>query len=395
MRIGLLTYFWEDNPGQFFQAFATVLALRKVFPEAQVEIPDVRHWAQPWRVISLRDTLTRPWRNIAQHRRGVLYNEARRRDLPICGPTVVTHDPAEAVDEIGKRNYDLLVVGSDTTLFLLGSERVRENLPPLYWLAGLRDVPRVMMAACSHNVRYETLTAIQREVMSRALKAFSFCAVRDPLTLKLLETLGPAEGVPLRVVPDPTFAYEIDSSSARALWARKKFRKARPVCGFHIPWTTPFAARLVERLRRQFDLVQLGGNFPGCRCLQGLGPFEWSGIFSLFDLYVTTGFHASVFCLKQGVPVFTVEGNPARFDPHSGKSKAYFLHEEFGTLDRHYFNPYGPGVTAEGVFEKILANWQSFDSPAAVEHARQLGQRYLDTARDMRRTVAGLIGLGS
>ncbi|MCX5676251.1 MAG: hypothetical protein NTX87_14695, partial [Planctomycetota bacterium] len=67
MRIGLLTYFWEDNPGQFFQALATVEVLRKVFPEAQVEIPDVRHWAQPWRVISLRDTLTRPWRNIAQH----------------------------------------------------------------------------------------------------------------------------------------------------------------------------------------------------------------------------------------------------------------------------------------------------------------------------------------
>ena len=395
MRIGLLTYFWEDNPGQFFQALATVEVLRKVFPEAQVEIPDVRHWAQPWRVISLRDTLTRPCRNIAQHRRGVLYNDARRRYLPICGRTVVTNDPAEAVDEIGKRNYDLLVVGSDTTLFLLGPERVRENLPPLYWLAGLPAVPRAMLASCSHNVRYEALTAVQREVMGRALKAFSFCAVRDPLTLKLLETLGPAEGVPLRLVPDPTFAYEVDPSPAQALWARRKFRKKRAVCGFNIPWGTPFAVQLVRLLEREFDIVELRGYHSGYKALMELGPFEWCGIFSQPDLCVTSSFHESIFCLKQGAPVFTVEGNPARFDPHSGKSKAYFLHEEFGTLDRNYFNPYGPGVTAEGVFEKILANRQSFDSQAAVEHARQLGQRYLDTARDMRRTVAGLIGLGS
>ena len=38
MRIGILTYFWEDNPGQYFQALATQQILEQAFRGHRVEL---------------------------------------------------------------------------------------------------------------------------------------------------------------------------------------------------------------------------------------------------------------------------------------------------------------------------------------------------------------------
>ena len=393
MRIGLLTYFWEDNPGEFFQALATLQALRRVFPEAEVEMPDVRHWDQTGSGLSRRYWLTCPWRNLSLRQRRRRYTEARNCDLSITGPKVVTHDPVVAVREIETRAYDLLVVGSDTTLYLWGDERVQEDLPPLYWLADLPKTPRVMLSSCSHNSRYEKLNPTQREIMTRALKAFSFLAVRDPLTARLLESLGPPNGVPVRISPDPTFSYTVDPAPAQAAMARRRLGRKKPVCGLTVPYFTPFTKELARLLRGYFEITDLTGHYKGCTPVLEIGPYEWSGIFSQFDLHVTTSFHESIFCLKQGTPVFTVEAVPFRFDTQSGKSKAYFLHEEFGLLDRHYFNPHVNQQTPEEVCRRILERWESFDSQAAVKHAQELGQRYMDIVMQMRRTVAGPLGL--
>jgi len=393
MRIGLLTYFWEDNPGQYFQCLASVNALRQIFPEAGIEIPDVRHWTQPARATSRRDMLLRPWRNAARRRRRRKYDKARER-FPVAGPTLVSTDPAETIREIESRKYDLLVVGSDAVLFLVGARRVRDNLPPLYWLVDLPNVPRAMLGPSAHTLRYEKLNAAQREAMSRGVKGFSFLAVRDPLTRNLLETLGPPEGVPVRVVPDPTLSYTIDPSPAQAYWADKRIPRDKPICGIDLPWESSFKQRLVQLLRRDFHLVELGGHYRECHPLLDLGPFEWSGIFSHFDLHVTTGFHDSIFCLKQGTPVFAVEGSLARYDPKSGNSKIRFLYEDFGILEGHYCNPDRDALTPEEFCRRIAEGWQRFDRQAARDHASELGRRYLNTGMEMRRTIGASLGLG-
>ncbi len=391
MRIGLLTYFWEDVPGQFFQALATVRALVSAFPEARVEMPDIRLW-HPRLAVSRRDMLLRPWRNLARLRQRAAYNKARRECLPIRGPRMTSADPAEAGAEIVRRGYDLLVVGSDVVLFPWGGERLREGLTPVYWLADVPEVPRVMLASSSHTARYENLTREQRDTMARGLASFSFLAVRDPLTLNLLQALGTAK-VPVRLVPDPTFAYEIDPLPAEELWARLRHRPGRPVCGLRLSPRDPFVRRLVQLLLRDFDVMLLGAAHPGCTGLLNLSPWEWSGIFRHFDLHVTMSMHETLFCLKQGVPVYTVERDPNRFDRHSGKSKCYFLHEEFGLLDRHYFNPYRGEITPADVHSRIMDTWQSFDRQHAIGHAAALGKRYMKTTQEMRRAVAGLLGL--
>lgn len=393
-RIGLLTFFWEDNPGQFFQALATVQMLREVWPGAEVDIPDVRHWELPARWWSWRDILLRPWRNRLRRMKREKYDLARAQHLPIRGPKMITDDPTAAAIEIRRRGYDLVVVGSDATLYPVGEGRVRANLPSMYWCAGMGAVKRAMLAACSHNLRYESLDEAQRRIMSKAVKGFSFLSVRDPLTAELLVALGPQSRVPVQVVCDPTFSYEVDIGPAEAFWASRALGWRRPVCGLNLPWRTPFFEALVEYLRRDFDLVDFATNQPGSKSLLGMGPFEWSGIFSKLDLHVTTGFHDSVFCLKQGMPVFTVEGGPWRVDTKTMTSKSYYVHEEFGTLETNYFNPCVEGVTAEGVYAQIKETWGRFDGDRARGKARELGERYRQSVLAMREMMVAELGGG-
>jgi len=386
-RIGLLTFFWEDNPGQFFQALATIQMLSEVWPDAEIELPDVRHWDQPARWWSWRDILLRPWRNRLRRTKRRKYDRARAENLPIRGPKMITDDPKTAATEIRKRGYDLVVVGSDATLYPVGKGRVHGNQPSMYWCVEMGAAKRATLSACSHNLRYECLDEVQQKILSEAVKGFSFLSVRDPLTAQLLKALGPKKGVPVQVVCDPTFSYEVDVGPAEAFWAKYGFRKQRPICGLHLPWRTPFLKSLVEYLRRDFDLVDFAMNQPGAKSLLGMGPFEWSGIFSKLDMHITTGFHDSIFCLKQGVPVFTIEGGPWRIDTKTMTSKSYYVHEEFGTLETNYFNPCLEGVTAERVYAHIKEIWQQFDGERARKKVQELGNRYRRSVLEMREVV--------
>lgn len=390
MRIGLLTYYWENNSGQYFQALATVEALRTVFPGATVEIPDVRHWDTHYRA-SIKDRFLRPNRYAQHVLRLKRYDEARKL-LPIAGPTVSTPDPAAAVAEIARRGYDLLVVGADTTLFTWGDNRFTDNLPPLYWLHGLDDgTPRAMMSACSHTDRYDRLNETQRRIMREALQRFSFITVRDPFTKDLLDRLGPPEGVDVRVLCDPTLSYRIDPAPATAVWYKTQRKGDKPICGLRLPYRSPFTEELARRLVAQYEVFDLSGGYRGATPLVGLGPLEWSGIFGKFDLFVTTSFHETIFALKQGTAVYTIEGAPYRFDVETGKSKVVFLHEAFGTLGRQFFNPYLDPVPAQQVFEHIRDTWQSFDGQSAIDTGAELGEQYMQAMRQMREVVLPLV----
>ena len=390
MRIGLITLYSDDNPGEFFQALASAQALRAAFPEAQIELPDIQHWHHKITGASRRDAILNPARNRVRIARHTAYEQARAMLLPIVGPPVVTPDPSEACREIARRHYDLLVVGSDATLYLWGTQKVKDNLPPLHYLADVPDVPRACLSSCSHTVRFDQLSDVQRQIMTRAIKKFRFLAVRDELTKELMETLGPAEGVSVRVSPDPTLSYEIDLEPGKAACEAAGIRKRKPVCGLNLPAKSPLAAELVGLLRRQFDVVQISTNHRGCKDLL-LGPMEWCGAFSNFDLHVTTGFHDTIFCLKQGTPVFTLEGDPSRFDSKTGRSKCYSVHEMVGTLDHCHINPFLMKCSAEDVYQQICENWQNFDRDRAIRRTRELGQQYLNTVADMRQTCLPLL----
>ena len=381
MRIGLLTYYWEDNPGQFFQGLSTVNALRRACPADQVEIPDIRPWDQRKRCISLRDMCYRPWRNLHRKRKRRRYGRARQ-DVPIVGPKVVVAHPAKATQELASRKYDLLVVGSDTTLHLWGDGRYTDNLPPMYWLGDLPDTPRVTLASCSHTDRYEDLSPTQARIMSAAVKKFSFLGVRDELTAELLSKLGPAEGVEPRVIPDPTFSYEVDPEPARLLLNRRRLGRKRPLCGLHLAWPSPVKRQLAALLSQHYEVLDLGGQYSGCTALVSSGPYEWSGLFSHLALHVTTSYHETIFALKQGTPVFTVEGAEHRFDPVSKSSKIVSLWRKLGRLDSNYLNPHLDDVTGDEAFARVEAMVKSYDPAQAARQASEFGAQFAQAVDD-------------
>lgn len=391
MRIALLTFFIEDNPGQFFQALASLNALKSLFPNDDIEIANVLHWGQSSDPRSRRDYI-RPWRNKARIERRHKYDKARKEYFPICGPQYITPDPSLAGDYLCDRAYDLLVVGSDAVLYFCGSGRIVDEMPSLYWLAGVENTPRVMLSSCSHTTKYEELNDKQKEILQKATRKFQFIAVRDQLSLDLIQASNPAENIPLYISPDPTFSYAIDPTPAATYWEQKKIKTDKPVCGFRMPWKTPFRSEIIKLLQKEFTVVDLSGLTRNSVPLLDMGPFEWSGIFSMFDLHVTTSFHETIFCMKQGVPVYTIEGLPMRYDPVSGKSKSYYVHEEIGTLEKHYFNPYIDNKTALDVCATIKNTWREYDRENAINTSKKLGNEYLRIAQEMKNTMSSYLG---
>ena len=146
MKIGLLTYFWENNIGQFWQALTTLRALRGCFPDASVELVNVRHSGRIRGNFIARAALMKPWLLPASYRALKGFRIGREQHFRYSPDECLTHDYDEAMRFIERQRYDLLIVGADVVLSPLPETRVRGRLP-LYWLSPNLPCPKALLAS--------------------------------------------------------------------------------------------------------------------------------------------------------------------------------------------------------------------------------------------------------
>jgi polysaccharide pyruvyl transferase WcaK-like protein len=60
-----------------------------------------------------------------------------------------------------------------------------------------------------------------------------------------------------------------------------------------------------------------------------MSPFEWAAVFSRLSLVITERFHDTIFSLRHGVPVLTLDWDPARYRA-DGQSKTWCLLQQYG-----------------------------------------------------------------
>lgn len=369
MKIGLLTYYWTDNPGQFFQALATQQALQRKFPSAHVEIVNFRHWNTPWRP-SMRWKKFVP--SILKHQ---AYEKARRR-FNLSPGLLVSKDRREVLEYVARQGYDALVVGSDVVLKLL--PKVTGEQLPAYWLGRELTMKKFMLASSADTTRAEDLTEAQRKAMRECLDGFSLLAVRDRMTWNLLTDLGVDENDPrLMRVSDPTFTYPVSSLQTHRPHALNK-DDGKPVCGIHLP-RNKFTEELVSLLKVRYRIVAIGGMpWPGLPWWGG-GPDEWVNLFSHLDLVITVSFHESIFAVKHAVPVLAVDAEEYRIDLKSGLSKTFCLMQEIGLEERH-ISPHN-GMSAKSAYDRALGSTDSFSNRSmrdTIEHCAQTYSAALD-----------------
>ena len=376
MKIGLLTYFWENNAGQHWQAASTCNLLKNRFPDFEIEMVDVRHWKYPFEGRLPRKDFLKPWRIIRRKRAFASYESAKDRAFSTSVKSLVTNDYRKASEFVDSLGYDALITGADVILKPLDEARVSGQVP-VYWLSPEIKARKAMLGSSADITKIEDLSEDVASKMKRSLSGFEFLAVRDRMTIKLLSDLG-CESSLLRSIPDPTFT--LAPASEWIDEAEKLFPKRRPgrkLAAVHLP-NTPEAATIVETLRKKgFDVVSTIQDLGGTRWCGALTPTGWAGMSAVVDIVVTVSFHESIFALKQGRPVLAADVNRNRVDKASGLSKIRCLMEEFKLEESNLVNVFSSENLVKIVEGKIESALR-MPSENTMAKCEQFKRRYFE-----------------
>lgn len=347
MKIGLLTYFWENNYGQYWQAVATLVALRKRFPQARVELVNVRHWGHIRNNLISKRSLKRPWTIPASYRALRGYRDGRNSHFEFSLDECLTTDYGEAMRFIEAQAYDLVVVGADVVLKPLSVSRVAAGVP-LYWVSPEVSAPKALLASSADITGLQDLSPEQVDLMRASLGSMAFIGVRDSMSANLCEALGSAE-VPVQRVPDPTFSLDVDESwltAAKNEIPHRRTGKKRAIVHFT---NTAGVERITATLQRAgFEVLSVGAELPHVDRVITLSPEAWAGMSTQADVIVTMSFHESIYTTKHGCPVIAIDTQPNRYCLDTGMSKTSCLMHDLGLASTHHLN-----LMAEN-FEKKL-----------------------------------------
>ena len=374
-RIGILTLLRHRNPGTYFQALGTYQALREAFADSTIEFIDVMPRSIP--TVGRRDL--RQMVGSFQYTRFVWSYRKAWTSLPHSRERIITNEPQAAAQFVQDLNYDVVVLGSDVVLKIVGDECARK-VPPIFWLPPLRRTLKVMLASSCDNTRLSDIAPQLRLLLSASACSFTSCYVRDDVTRQLLIDLGVDTGR-LSLVPDPAFALDVPAgvvAQSRETFTQRVGSIQRPVLGVNLgEEQADWKDDLVGKLKADgYHLVALR-QYPGVQYLGRISPWEWAGIFPCFDQVLTYSFHETVFCLKQGVPVVNIAATKRIIELESGWSKGRYLLQQFGLNEACCLDAYGKNqATTQYMREVVLRVRDRFDCEAARDRAAELGHIY-------------------
>ncbi|WP_276962583.1 polysaccharide pyruvyl transferase family protein [Bacteroides graminisolvens] len=371
MKIGILTYYHDMNCGTTLQAFATLEAVRRVFPEAEVEII-------PFRSFKLRRL---PYKSEASL--GSILRDARRiwgymqfaKKFQKITEDYVTPEPQQGIEYIKSRSYDRIYVGADTLLEL---DRLPQGYDGLsaYWLSPDIPAKKYLLAASAKNVNYEDLTPKQKKQMQACVNSYSGMMVRDTATYELLSHFADAEKI--QMVPDPTFTLQIDYSYAEQYVKKRGIDFSNVIC-FHPLKGETWCAEVADKLRvKGYKVACFRPAKWADYDLNDMSPLEQLGIYHHFKCMVTHRFHDSVFCLKNGEPVVTYPAS-ITYKAKKGGSKYSALYDLFGLTNICYVEKVNE-LSPDKLIDKILSVVEHFEKHRNEINAgcKALGEEYID-----------------
>lgn len=369
-KIGILTYFWSDNPGTFLQAYSTVQSVQQRFPDSRVDLVNVRHRKAGFH-ISKRDI--NPYWMLKDYRRYAGYRRAQRQHMAISSEQLVTTDYGLAGEFLKRQGYDLIIVGADTCLEPLAAHYQTGQIP-IYWLPPGLDCRKVMFSSSVNAASYDGLDERMRDRMRASIEKFDLVGVRDDATWNLMNALGLQGSAKLEITPDPTLVFEIDYAPIEALARGEGYDLSRPAIGL-LNATARIGSRIADFYRAKgFQVVSLScDSFADWRPW-AIDPFEWAGAFRSFSVTVTESFHAAIFSLKNLRPVVVLELETAR-RTREGLSKRLSLLMQFG-MDANHLD-----IRQSKDFDKVISTAEAaratFDPQAVRRHLDRLRDAYL------------------
>ena len=337
MKILIITYSREVNPGTFLQAYGVQYVFRQLSPDAQIDL--IKHQRMYSIAAEKKQAGGRKESKVSFLKakvraipRRLKYEWAYRTKFHLTEREFNFFDYDDADFTVFAENYDLVVVGSDTILINLE----KNGHYGLMWLRGI-DTQKILFAASAAPANF-LLNAQQRKELLESFSTFKLLGVRDRVTLRLLrDEIGLDDKVYTQY--DPTYLIP-ETEFSLPSWTRRKLeriRKKKKIALVNFSVTgCPFKQAMTEFLKSQgyYTISTLYNEYADCN-LMSLSPFGWAAMFRYVDLTVTERFHDSVFTLRNGKPVVAIDWSKNRFSK-DGFSKTQNLLSLYG-LDCNHF----------------------------------------------------------
>ena len=381
MKIGVLTYYGDLNCGTNLQAYATLSAVRQVYPYAQVEIIPFHGFRQYNHPYFSNCTFTSIIRDI---KRMYKYSNYFKKQLGIKKDKTILAIP-DALSYIANRNYDAIYVGADTLLELNRIPKDHQGLSA-YWLSPQIQAHKVLLAASSKNVEEHNLTPQQREEMAAAVQSYTAIGVRDTATQTLLSNFVKPEQISL--IPDPTFSLPIDYSHVEKYLKRRKINLSDKCICIHCYKTDTWASEVAQELKKEGYLIASLRPMPWADVvLNDMSPLEQAGIFRSFKLIITHRFHEGIYAIKNGTPPLLYVNSNTNLKTSSGNSKYQSLME---TFDLYPSNVIDRGeITAQSILKQIPLALKEFnEKKSAIEDkVVELKGKYIDFLQESKKII--------
>lgn len=324
MKILIITFTSGNNPGTFMQGYGVQTAMKKMFPKAQIDFlkfPDFKA------NFVVRDKKAKLWQTIRQKAtsayRLVKYNNLRKQVMNFTPTIDLFHYTKD--DEIFIRQYDLVVVGSDT---ILEEAYSKEGRVGLNWMP--LDVKKIYFAASASPAKFEP----KDDLKEIACEAF-FIGLRDNLTVDFfVNKIGISKE---RIIkhPDPSYFLDIKNFKLTQKHA-SKLKAGKKYALYNFNSNFPLRKELADAIRSVgYAVVSTAYNPYADICFDTMDAFEWAGVFPLIDVVVTERFHDSVFGLRNCKPVIAVDWESDRF-AKDGDSKTLRILEDYGLKHLHF-----------------------------------------------------------
>lgn len=297
MKIGILTHHTVVNFGAFWQAFALQEAVKRLYPEAKVEIInyiDLKHFSinlAGWFLSPGNSRKISEWSNTYALPFTLKRFRKKYMDLsPLCF----------SVNAINKLNYDSIIIGSDE----VWNYDDWKTANSIKFGLGLTCKNIISYAPSAANTNIEHIP----EEIKNGLKKFSHISARDEKTAILAEQ---ATGKKVTRVLDPTFLGEIKTEKNPFL----------PECDyilFYYCQNLPDKVlNQIKEYAKKYGLKILGAGentYEYEQCTVNMTPFQWAEMFRHAKFVFTGTFHGAVFSILNKIPFKVYLTNPGRVE---------------------------------------------------------------------------------
>lgn len=354
MKIGILTYFGDLNPGTNLQAFSLFQNLSKLYKDKNVKIEIINYQSfkrvnRPFLTSQSFKSLFKDFIRINK------YLKFQKNEFNYSKPRLVTNKYELGKEYLTKQKYDIIYVGSDTLLELHHAD---SSGITVFWLPKELDAIKIMIAASARDTEYDKLSENQKNYLKCSLLGFRHLAVRDDATKRLIEKLTPNKDV--IKIPDPTFALEINESHANKYFLKKGISSSEKLICIHFTRDFKWAKDFCDLARiNGYKTVSLRPCYFSDYVFNDMAPFEHAGIFKYFKAVITHRFHDTVFSLKNLTPVITALPD-IKYSNMQGESKYSSILKEFDLFDNNYINEPN-NLKAQYIFDKVIYAMNNFE----------------------------------